>query len=218
MVRNRIYGCTHKLNIHSFNKWFQWLTRNIKVRWVHSTTYSRTPIWLCICSRVCSIKSFKSTRHAALPRLFEIVRRLEGVDIILYYVHNIMTRIIITLALKYSVAPPIRRAAGSLSSSMSRLCRLRDAVVRAGGMRSYITHCRRRPSRFQLIKLGGANCRLPVHLYMYIISVLLSIPTLLQWNFVSGWPIPSNGNVQTDRVHTIMHHTPYSYIVKLLIE
>lgn len=44
-----------------------------------------------------------------IPRLFEIARRLEGADIILYYVHNIMTSIIITLALKYSVAAPIRR-------------------------------------------------------------------------------------------------------------
>ncbi|KAF0710051.1 Uncharacterized protein FWK35_00038964 [Aphis craccivora] len=95
-----------------------------------------------------------------------------------------MMRIIITLALKYSVAPPIRRAAGSLSSSMSRLCRLRDAVVRAKGRRSYITHCRRQPSRFQLIKLGGANCRLPVHLYMYIISVLLyTYPAAMEFRF-----------------------------------
>jgi len=104
-----------------------------------------------------------------ISRLFEIARRLEGADIILYYVHNIMTRIIITLALKYSVAAPIRRTtAGSLSSSMSRLCRPHDAVARVGGMRSYITHRRRHPSRFQLIKLGGANCRLPVHLYTYV--------------------------------------------------
>lgn len=44
-----------------------------------------------------------------ISRLFEIAHRLEGADIILYYVHNIMTRIIITLALKYSVAAPIRR-------------------------------------------------------------------------------------------------------------
>jgi len=109
-----------------------------------------------------------------------------------------MTGIIITLALKYSVAAPIRRAAaGSLSSSMSRLCRPRDAVARVGGMRSYITHRRRHPSRFQLIKLGGANCRLPVHLYTYVWTYIYILYQLYYLPCCSGISFPVDRVRQT---------------------
>lgn len=106
--------------------------------------YSCVIILQCTCSsssRFCAIKPFEYLQ----PRQPAIVRNrtscLEGADITSYYVHNIMMRIIITLALKYSViAAPIH----SLSPSMSRLCRhregWRDAAERPAARRDEVVH------------------------------------------------------------------------------